>query len=189
MRKRIGLAVLVTLVFCTPPVWADSGWRQILHFTLRESGDPALARWGSLDIWANETIPAPYGYPYAGMMHVDGICDWPAVNVPSGDVIAWVSAVVTDYATIEQYDPEAEWAAVFPYDESKSPSDGSWGYDYPAGDCPDITPYRNRHGFMALFFLPEENQTFDDRGNRHLADLYACSEEHGCTWYDVYDEP
>jgi hypothetical protein len=189
MKSRLGLAVLVTLVLCAPPAWADGAWRQILHFTLDEYGDPAIARQGYLDIWANEAIQSPYGYPYAGLMHVDGICDWPVVNLQSSDVNAWVSAVVTDYAIIEQYDPDAEWAAVFPYDDRRSPPDGSWGYDSPVGSCPDVTPDRDRHGFLALFFLPEEDQRIDGSGNRRIGNLYACSEERGCTWYYVHDEP
>ena len=189
MRKRIGLALLVTFVLCTPPVWADDAWKKVLHLTLSEYGDPAFARQGSLDIWANESIQTPYGYPYVGAMHVAGICALPTVNLQGGDVVAWVSAVVTDYATIKQYDPYAEWAAVFPYDNRKSPSDGSWGYDYPAGSCPDVTPDRNRHGFLALFFRFKEYQTSDSIGNQHIADLYDCSKELGCNWYYVYYKP
>ena len=189
MKRRLGLAVLLTLFLCAPPTRADGAWRQILHFTLSEYGDPAIARQGYLDILANETILAPYGYPYAGIMHVEGICDWPVVNLQSSDVNAWVSAVVTDSAIIEQYDPDAEWAAVFPYDDRKSPPDGSWGSGYPVGSCPDVTPDRDRHGFLALFFLPGEEQTLDGSGNLRIGNLWACSEELGCSWYYVYEEP
>ena len=188
MKRRLGLAVFVTLFLCAPPTRAEGAWRQILHFTLSEYGDPAIARQGSLDILADETILAPYGYPYAGIMHVDGICEWPVVNLQSSDVNAWVSAVVTDYTIIEQYDPDAEWAAVFRYDDRRSPPDGSWGHGYPVGGCPDVTPDRDRHGFLALFFLPEEEQTLDGSGNLHVGNLWACSEELGCTWYYVDEE-
>jgi hypothetical protein len=189
MKKRIVLALLVTFVLCTPPVWADDGWKKILHLTLSEYGDPAIARQGYLDIWANESIQPPYGYPYYGIMHVDGICALPTINLQSGDAVAWVSAVVTDYAIIKRYDPYAEWAAVFPYDDRKSPPDGSRGYDYPAGGCPDVTSERNRHGFLALFIRFEEYQTSDSSGNKHIADLYDCSEELSCNWYYVYSKP
>src|SRR5688500_11519773 len=105
MKSRLGLAVLVTLFLCAPPAWADGAGRQILHCMLCQYGDPAIARLCYLGILAQDTIPTPYVYPYVGFMHVEGICHWPVVKLQSSDVNAWVSAVVTDYSIIEQYEP------------------------------------------------------------------------------------
>lgn len=186
--KRMSVVIALFLLCWTlVPGISSAEWVRVYHFALVEYGDPAIARPGELDIWYDNNLPnTPYGYPYLATMHVNGICYYPNINLHSGDVLAWIYSIISDYSIIRDYDAYSEWAVVMPYAYNGIPQDGSWGKDYPAAGCPGGT--EARHGFLALFVRFSEYQVADSSGI-HVADLYDCSDELGCNWYYVYQHP
>lgn len=192
-RCMVAEIIVPFLLLIFIPGISSADWVKQNHLMLIEWGDPAFARTGTLDIWYNNTLTnPPYEYPYQVTMHVDGICNLPYTDLWSGDVFsAWLYSVITDYNSIQPYDPYSEWVAVMPYGYTGLPADGSYGQDYPIGGACSASA-QARHGYLALFVRFSAYQAADDSrvpGAIHIADLLVYSFELGNEWYSVYYVP